>query len=264
MARARKFTPGSDSSVVISDEDGLRSLHIGGLAIQSAMRTAAPDMLALHYTQAMMAFLLFEDSPADILMIGLGGGSIAKFVHRRLPGARMTVVELRDEVVRASRAWFELPPDDDRLSVVVGDGAKYLPDHPASADVLLLDGFDDGEQPAALCTRRFYESAFDALRPGGLMVVNFMADDPKLETFMERIQAAFGTAPLRLPAADGVNTIAIVFREGPARIAWKTLRGRAAALGVMFDLPFARFVASLKRQNAGTAQYLTLASSGDR
>ena len=118
MARARKFTPGNDSSVVISDEDGLRSLHIGGLAIQSAMRTAAPDRLALHYTQAMMAFLLFNASPEQILMVGLGGGSIAKFVHRRMPDTRMTVVELRDEVVRAARSWFDLPADDERITSV--------------------------------------------------------------------------------------------------------------------------------------------------
>ena len=264
MARARKFTPGTDSSVVISDEDGLRSLHIGGLAIQSAMRTAAPDMLALHYTQAMMAFLLFNASPEQILMVGLGGGSIAKFVHRRMPDTCMTVVELRDEVVRAARSWFDLPADDERPSVVIADGAKYLPEHPDAADVLLLDGFDDGEQPAVLCSRKFYEAAFAALRPGGLMVVNFMADDPKLEIFMERIQAAFGVPPLRLPAADGVNMIAIAHREGPTRIAWKTLRGRAAALGVMFDLPFTRYVASLKKLNPGTAQYLTLTMPGSK
>lgn len=258
MARARKFSPGKNESVVIADEGGLRSLHIGGLAIQSAMRVAAPDMLALHYTQAMMAFLLFDTHPKDILMVGLGGGSIAKFVHRRMPATRMTVVELRAEVVRASRAWFDLPPDDERLSVAVEDGAKYLPAHPGSADVLLVDGFDDGEQPAVLCSRAFYAAAFEALRPGGLMVVNFMADDPKLETFMERIQTGFGTAPLRLPAADGVNMIAIAFRDGPTRVAWKTLRGRAAALSDVFDLPFSRFVTGLKRLNPGSAQYLTL------
>lgn len=262
MARARKFSPGNDASVVIADEGGLRSLHIGGLAIQSAMRVSAPDLLALHYTQAMMAFLLFNTRPADMLMVGLGGGSIAKFVHKRMPDTRMTVVELRPEVVRASRAWFDLPQDDERLSVQVADGAKYLPGHPASADVLLIDGFDDGAQPAVLCSRSFYDAAYAALRPGGLMVVNFMTDDPGLEIFMERIQAAFGTVPLRLPAADGVNTIALAFRDGPTRVAWKTLRGRAAALSEVFDLPFSRFIAGLKRMNSGSAQYLTITIRG--
>ena len=72
-----KWNPTSDRSVTIAEEDGVRSLHIGGLAIQSAMRMSAPDQLELHYTRAMMAFLLFEPRPRDILMIGLGGGSMA-------------------------------------------------------------------------------------------------------------------------------------------------------------------------------------------
>src|SRR3954471_11878845 len=119
----RKISAGS--SVTIAEEGGVRSLHIGGLAIQSAMRLSSPDELELHYTRAMMSFLLFSPQPEHILMIGLGGGSIAKFLHRRMPASRTTVVEIRREVATAARAYFSLPDDDDRLSVVIADGARY-------------------------------------------------------------------------------------------------------------------------------------------
>ena len=69
--------------------------------MQSEMSLKAPNDLALRYTQKMMAFLLFQPRPMRIVLIGLGGGSLVKFCHHRLPGARMTAVELDPDVI----AW---------------------------------------------------------------------------------------------------------------------------------------------------------------
>src|SRR5262249_34988745 len=85
-------------ALTVSESRGLRWLPIGGDAIQSAMRIAEPDALALDYTRTMMAFLLFHPEPRNLLSLGLGGGSITKFVHRRLPRVRQHVVELDPRV----------------------------------------------------------------------------------------------------------------------------------------------------------------------
>ena len=69
----------------VSERFGVRSLHIGSDTIQSAMRLARPNDLELAYTRSMMAFLLFTERPARVLMIGLGGGSLAKFIYHRMP-----------------------------------------------------------------------------------------------------------------------------------------------------------------------------------
>jgi spermidine synthase len=255
-ARARKWTPTADRSVTVAEERGVRSLHIGGHAIQSAMRLSSPDTLELHYTRAMMSFLLFRPEGGEVTMIGLGGGSVAKFIHRRLPSVKLTVVEIRPEVVAAARAFFELPPDDERLAIVVADGAQYLPTRPSSCDVLLLDGFEDGRQPPALCSQAFYDAAYDALRPGGLMAVNFMAFDGKLDVFLQRIEKSFRGRVLLVDAADKVNLIALALKEGPARLAWSELRGRAQAFKDLLGLPFDRFTSSLRERNRHTARYL--------
>jgi spermidine synthase len=260
MTRARRWTPTADHSVTIAEERGVRSLHIGGLAIQSAMRLSAPDELELHYTRAMMSFLLFLSDPLDALMIGLGGGSIAKFIHRHMPATRITVVEIRNEVVAASRAFFGLPPEDGRLVLVVGDGARYVPDHAQCADVLLVDGFEDGRQPAALCSQSFYDSAYEALRPGGVLVVNFMAEDRKLDALTARLERSFDRRTLRVEAADRVNLIILAFRGGPVRVAWAELRARAQSLKSTLGLPADRFVESLRKRNAHTPRYLMIGS----
>jgi spermidine synthase len=69
----------------------------------------------------MMAFLLFNPRPRRILILGLGGGSLAKFCYRHLPSATITAVEI-DPHVMALREEFRVPADDERFRVLQGDG----------------------------------------------------------------------------------------------------------------------------------------------
>ena len=78
MTRTKGWFSRRGASVEVSEEDGVRSLHLGGDAIQSSIRLDRPDELALDYTRTMMAFLLFQPLPREVLMIGLGGGSMAR------------------------------------------------------------------------------------------------------------------------------------------------------------------------------------------
>ena len=257
-ARGKKWTPGTDHSVTIAEERGVRSLHIGGLAIQSAMRLSNPDALELHYTRAMMSFMLFNPKPAELLMIGLGGGSMAKFLYRRMAETRLTVVEIRPEVVAAARSYFEIPRDDDRFRVIVNDGAAYVPANPSSADVILLDGFDDGVQPQVLCSQDFYDAAHAALRPGGVLAVNFMAEDRRLDAMCARLEKSFAGRVLMLEAADKVNVVVLALREGPAKVAWSELRTRGVSLQLLHGLPFDRFLVSMRERNVGSTRYLRI------
>jgi len=244
--------------VEVSEEDGVRSLHLGGDAIQSSMHLARPDELALDYTQAMMAFLLFQPQPREVLMIGLGGGSMARYVHQRMPRTRTTVVEINPKVLAAARSLFRFPEDDARLAVTIADGAVYLHTHTACADVLLVDGFDDGKQPAALCSQAFYDDACGALRPGGMMVVNFMAEEKRLDVYLQRIERSFDERVIRLYAADRVNVIVFAFKGQMQDVAWSELKQRARALRPVHELPFADFIAGLKAVNPHTQAKLKL------
>ncbi len=242
--------------IAVREENGVRILHLGGDAIQSAMRLADPDALELAYTQAMMAFLLFVPAPSDVLMVGLGGGSLARFIRRHVPAARTTVVEIDPRVLAAARSLFDFRPESGHLEVVLADAADYIPAHPASADVLLLDAFDDGESVASLCTPGFYGACRAALREGGLLVANLIAGERRFPTQLARIERTFGSRVLCLPAADRVNIIALAFESGPERWPIKALRRRASVLGRRCGLPFEAFVGELLAWNARTASHL--------
>jgi spermidine synthase len=242
--------------LAVSESRGLRTLHLGSDAIQSAMRLADPYALALDYTRCMMAFLLFHPEPRRVLMIGLGGGSLAKFFHRKLRAARVRAVELDPHVIAAAREHFALPADDARLSVERGDGAEALA--PECCDVLLIDGFDDGAQVPALVSADFYDAAFLALDEPGVMVVNYLADDPQFDVYLQRLERAFGGAVLAMPALSDPNLIAFALKGAPPAIEWQALRLRAERLEAKLGLPFRRYVAALKRMNRSTARELII------
>jgi spermidine synthase len=257
MSRLRNLLAGR-AAIEIVEEDGVRVLQIGGDAIQSAMRLDAPDAIELDYVRAMMAFLLFSPDPREILMIGLGGGSMARFIHQRMPATRLAVVEINPGVVTVARKYFHLPEEDERLEIVIGDGAKAVEGRPGRCDVLVVDGFVNGKVAETLCTRSFYDAAHAALRPRGLMVANFMADDAKLERHCARIEKAFGRPPALLLAEEQDNLIAFAFRGGPLRVPWAQLAARAREGDARFGLRLEESLASLKQRNPGTARYLEL------
>lgn len=201
------------SPIEISERDGVRFLFLGGLAVQSAMRIDAPHELELEYTRAMFAFLLFRQRPRDIALIGLGGGSIAKFAHRYLTASRLTALEIHPEVVDAARGWFHLPADDARLQVIVGDGADYVHTQADSQDILLVDGYDADQIVDVLVSARFYRACFNMLRPGGVAVFNLWGSDENFPVYLGRLAKVFGNHILQLPAETKANIVVLAFRE---------------------------------------------------
>ena len=165
-----------------------------------------PDRLLLDYTRTMMGFLLFNPKPKKIAMIGLGGGSIAKYCHRRLPGADFTTIELAPEVI-ALRGAFGIPEDSERFRILCADGADFVKAENNSLDVLLVDGFDFGGQPSQLCSTEFYGDCYRALRSGGILVVNLCANDNAHRRYTGRIKAAFHDRAIGVAADEGDNAI---------------------------------------------------------
>jgi spermidine synthase len=220
------------------------------------MRISDPWALALDYTRCMMGFLLFHPEPREALMIGLGGGSLAKFFHRHFRKTAVRVVELDPRVVAAARTHFALPPDDARLHVEIGDGAEAL--SPECCDVLVVDAYHDEVHVPKLATAEFYDAAYLALGEQGVMVVNFMDDDRLLNDYLQRMEAAFGGRVLAMKALYDPNVIAFALKGLDSRIAWDTLRQRAEALESRYELPFPRYVSRLRSMNTVTPQELLI------
>jgi spermidine synthase len=243
-------------TIAVSDERGVRSLHVGGEAIQSSMKIGDPFALALDYTRCMMAFLLFHPEPRQALMIGLGGGSLPKFFFKHLRRTKVRVVELDERIVSTARMHFALPPDDERLAVEIGDGAEAL--SPECCDVLIVDAYHDEAHVPGLATAEFYDAAYLALEPRGVLVVNFMDDDPRFDQYLQRLEGAFAGSVIAVRALYDPNIIAFAFKGLPASVEWDELRARAARLESRLGLPFPKYVKRLRSMNRSNGRELLL------
>lgn len=191
-----------------------KALHFSISEIQSRMQIGDPHALDLEYTRTMMGFLLFKPEPQSIAMIGLGGGSLAKFCHRHLPRTRIQVVEINPHVI-ALRNEFHVPPDDQRFTVVRGDGAQFVRLSAERFDVLMVDGFDSDGLPSRLCSPRFYDDCFDLLQPGGIMVVNLHYGHRDYGLYLDRIRRSFDDGVLVVHDTDLSNTIVFACKGQP-------------------------------------------------
>lgn len=217
---------------------GLRTLEFEPGLVQSEMSMADPDRLVLAYARAMMCFVLFQPRPAHIVMVGLGGGSLAKFCYRYLPHSRITVIELRADVI-ALRAQFAIPPDDERFRVVHADASRYLAGLRAAADVLLVDGFDGDGLPPALSSASFYADCRRALRPGGVLVANVFSYDPQYPAVLRRLRACFQQRVGSFYGIAGNNRLLFALKSSPGappspaqRALQRTVHRRGPAWGL--------------------------------
>lgn len=187
------------------------SLHFSVHEIQSRMRRQSPSALDLRYTRMMMSFLLFAPQPQRIAMVGLGGGSLAKFCHRNLPHACMDVAEVNPHVI-ALRDEFDIPPDGERFRVIEADGAQFVRDVAHPYDILLLDGFDDQGLPSQLVALSFYEACKRALGASGILVANFPLNATGRHRAVKRLRKVFGAdAIFEVQAAEDDNVIVFAF-----------------------------------------------------
>lgn len=222
--------------IEVSEEAGVRYLHFGSEWVQGAMRIRRPNALELVYTQEMMAGLLWHPAfdggrwPRSALLIGLGAGSLTKFMHHYLPQTRLTVVEIEPQVVAVARQFFKLPEETERLTVVIGDGVEYVATHKRRFDCILVDGFDEHARAGELDTEPFYAGCRRLLTDQGLLAVNLFGKRRGYASSLTRLKTAFDDRVFALPPCESGNVIAFATGGDPLICSVDEMRERAETL----------------------------------
>jgi spermidine synthase len=118
-------------------------------------------------------------APLDVVHLGGGALTLARYVAATRPGSRQRVVEADQPLTDLVRAHLPLPKAA-RIRVRAADARDGLAAlHTASADVVLTDVFAGARTPAHLTTVEFQAEVRRVLRPGGVCAAN-VADGPPL------------------------------------------------------------------------------------
>lgn len=220
----------------VFDSGDTRTLCFGSNVEQSAMRLSDPALLLFGYTRSMMLATLLVARLRRALVLGLGGGSLARCLHTHFPTCRITAVEQRRKVARVARDWFALPIDD-RLGVEICDAATYLAEPGKPMDLIFADLYDAEGMTEQQTDTRFFHQCKQRLADGGIAVFNHWSGRYfRDQQVNQALQEVFDGQVLRVNAT-GRNRIVFGFRTAIPALAEKAWCDRAQRLGERMGFP---------------------------
>lgn len=205
--------------VRIRDNDLFRFLILNN-TFHAVMWKVAPTYLALPYSQVMMAALPLPDTPKRGLILGHGGGSLAKWLAQYWPDLELDVVEMDPSVVRAAEDYFDYKPHPTH-HVFVQDARTFLAAQSVQYDLIWVDVFARHLIPFHLATREFYEELRVHLSPDGVVAVNLASSNAGPD--LRRAEAIVTTLKTVFPVVNAFNV------GGPP---W--LKTRSGSVNVIF------------------------------
>lgn len=205
----------ANGMIRVMQDEAVRYLHFSDKSIQSSMLRAHPSVLVLAYARYMMTSLLLVDTPSRILMIGLGAGSLANFLHRHFPDCRIDIVEPCEEVIDVARHYFFLPVNE-QLTIYPTDGVSYVQSvlHNSSRyDLVLIDAYDDNGIAPSVTALDFYRDCRHLLTSPGVLVANLSRLHPEhLKQSLHELKCIFTDGCWSIPVRGKANVIGLAYK----------------------------------------------------
>jgi len=161
---------------------------------QTCISIKNPDYLVFNYTKMILGALYLQQEPEKILIVGLGGGTLASTISRILPKAKIDTVEIDPAVVRVAKKYFNfritpnvtVSEEDGRVFVkrAIQKGMKY--------DLIILDAFDHDYIPEHLLTQEFLREIKEVMTSGGVLAANTYSSSRLYDHESATYESVFG------------------------------------------------------------------------
>lgn len=236
--------------IEVIDDELLRSLYFGTKSRQSCMLHANPNFLTLLYTQAMMASLLFISVPKSILLIGLGGGSHAKFLLHHFPDCIIDAIESREKVVKVAYGYFMLP-ETPRLRITIGNAQDMISDIEKNKyDLILIDAFNSLDVNPSITNRNFISECRNRLNDNGVLTINLWSKAEDFKRTFRVINRAFDGNVLRYLVKKRSNIILFAANKTLNTSYLNNLHTKARLMQKQIDVKLTEFLTRIIHQNS--------------
>ncbi|WP_373017678.1 spermidine synthase [Thiomicrorhabdus sp.] len=167
-------------SIKVVENRSTRKLYFDSPVEQSCFYLNAPMTLNFEYQQKIIDLILkFADTPPfnhserpfRVLMLGLGGGSMAHHLYHTLPNLQMTVVEIRQAVIDCAYRFFQLP-DEPEIETLQGDALEFVAENDFAYDAVIVDLFDSHGIPVEFSEIDFQQNLLKQISSPGLLIFN--------------------------------------------------------------------------------------------
>lgn len=184
-------------NIIVDETRDLRCLKFNtksSQTSQSCMYKNNPDKLVFNYTKLTFASLLVTDNPKNVLIIGLGGGTLSNVIHALYPAAKIHNVEIDPAVLKVARNYFNFI-ENDVVTSSVQDGRIFIKRAAIKKqkyDWIILDAFNGDYIPEHLLTKEFFEEVKSVLAEGGVIAANTFSSSKLYEHESATYHAVFG------------------------------------------------------------------------
>ncbi|MEW6997337.1 spermidine synthase [Colwelliaceae bacterium BS250] len=161
---------------------------------QSCIYKSKPNELVFDYAKYVMTSLVFNAAPKNVLIIGLGGGTLSNNLLVMYPDIAIDNVEIDPAVVRVAIDYFDFKQTDKVVSHVQ-DGRIFIKRalrKKQQYDLIILDAFNGEYIPEHLLTKEFLEETKALLSEQGVLVANTFSSSKLLHHESATYHAVFG------------------------------------------------------------------------
>jgi|TARA_B110000971_G_scaffold213218_1_gene243771 spermidine synthase len=178
---------------------------------QSCMDVKNPKRMVFAYTRMVMSGLLFTPNPKNIMIVGLGGGTLPVALNEILPEAKIQTVEIDPAVIGVAKRFFNFT--ESANNKIIQQDARVFAKRAAlqkqQFDLIILDAFNGDYIPEHLMTQEFLTEVQSLLTPGGVLVANTFASSDLYAHESNTYKEVFGKF-INLRGRDSGNRIVIV------------------------------------------------------
>ena len=165
-------------NVIVTEKNKLRCMRFEvrrkKVSNQACINLKKPNKLVFEYTQSILAGLVYNPSPKNILIIGLGGGVLPQAFEKILPNTVITSVEIDPAVVSIAKKYFNYK-ENNRVKTLTQDGRVFVKralKKKQTYDWIILDAFNGDYIPEHLLTLEFLQEVKNLLSDGGILSAN--------------------------------------------------------------------------------------------
>lgn len=197
-----------DNMIEVWQQENIRWLTINSV-LQTSIDTKNPQHLTSPVYPAFLIVLLFVDRPKSVMLAGVGGGAIARFLNNKAPKIKGDAIEINATITNIAKKYFEFPTTSWKL--IVDDIRRWSG---RIYDLIFLDIADAESTPIWLTDKTMIEQMKKQLSPDGVLVFNLMTSEASIfSQQLQNIREAFERRTLCLSVPNHKNIIVFAFNQ---------------------------------------------------
>jgi spermidine synthase len=236
-----------DTLIEVWQQGDKRRLLFDEKVIQSEMLLTKPDQLVLPLHQYLLAGCLLTELPANILLAGTGGASLARYFSHRFPFVIGDAVEISPLICRLASEYFSFP--EQNWILYQQDIRDYLVESQRQYDLIVFDLAEGMYSPRWLLDMKLLLKMRQCLTENGHIAFNLLvANDADFMLFLAAIRVAFGEQTVCLSVPNYRNVLVFAYNSQP-QFTHQQIEHRIDEFKRVWQLGFDDFWSRIQQEN---------------